>query len=104
MYVPPPHDSDRPPFERPTWTRVATAYLLAAAIPLLLWASAHPIQTAGLIGSVGGLRVAWRRVRDRIDRLLDRRRVTVQIGESVTVTVTNRHGSGSTPATHCCPA
>jgi len=92
-----PRDShDRPPYRRISWRDVLAAYVLAAAIPLALWAASAPLA-AGSGLAVSGVGVLGARRARRLARCVrDCRGLELDLPGTVSVTVTWRQD--------CCPA
>ncbi|WP_435180092.1 hypothetical protein [Halorussus sp. AFM4] len=61
MYRPPLDPRDSPLVDQPTWRSVAASYLLAAAIPIVLWIATRPIAGLVTVAAVAGLIVGARR-------------------------------------------
>jgi len=73
--------------EEPTWQRIAVAYAMAAAIPLLLWVASRPVVGAATLTAGAALVVAARRGYALARCLRECRLITFDLGGRTRVTV-----------------
>jgi len=76
----------------PAWRELLASYALVAAVPVALWVVSRPLLGAvtivSLVASFGGLVVGARRLAELRRRLPDCGGLTVDVGETIQVTVT----------------
>lgn len=87
MTTPPP-SRDAPLPDDPTWHQVAQTYLLALAVPVLLWTLANPVAGTALVSVVGVTGVAMTRVASLAACLRDCGGFVLEVGDVARVTVT----------------
>ena len=73
--------------EEPAWQRIAVAYAMAAATPLLLWVTSRPVAGAATLTAGAALVVAGRRGYALARCLHECRRITFDLGGRTRITV-----------------
>lgn len=98
MFTPPPSPDDAPLVDNPTWGSIATTFLLALAMPVLLWTVTNPVAGTALIATAVVIGNALTRVAALATCLRNCGGFVLDVGDVARVTVTQPAGDSA-----CCP-
>ena len=87
--IQPPHDPRDPPLiDQPTWRSILVSYVLAAVVPLLLWAISNPLAGTVTVVGVTALVIGGRHAYKLRRCFYHCQKLTFQLGETAQITVT----------------